>query len=818
MDKIELFETTPAEKFWDMHFLGNGRLGICVKGEPYFETIAINDDTLWSGSEHFTSNPQHFEAMKTVQQLIREGKLQQANDLLEEKMSGRWSEGYLPMATLYLVTGMESDVRNSVVKRQIESEGIQSYSRQLDLDTAVETVLWEKEGVTFKREYFVSKVQDEIYIRCSIQNSFDTNCTDSHKKSLALAVSLGSDLRSECQSIGNELFLTGRAPDHTEPEYTPIRPQYRYATEAQSNALRFVCGVRIAQTDGEVNCDGNRIYVKDANFVVIAASGKTNYTGFQKKRDNDPTKLLEEYQAQIARKVLAWNEQTDTYNTYKNEHILEYQSLYRRVSFDLKSEEIDENRSDKKTKKSLSERLRENTDGGNDPKLAVLLLQYARYLLISGSRPGSQAMNLQGIWNDRIDPPWASNYTTNINLEMNYWPCEILALPECHQPLFDLIERLSDSGKKTAKAYYHLDGWVVHHNTDFWCNTEPSCENARWSWWPMGAAWLCSHIRQHYEFTGDLNLVERLYPAMCGAVEFYLGFLTQDGEGNLVTSPSVSQENAILLENKVQVAVTQGCTLDMALLRDLFDDYVYFSKLLGKQNAQVEKALEARKRLLPYRIGRFGQLQEWNEDFSEVSPGNPHTSHLYGVYPSNQIMAETTPELAEAAKKSLYRRLLHMKQQNGWGASWKMALAARMKEPFICGLMIKQLCGCLGAGLLTKEGQQIDAILGAGAAIGEMLLQSHRGYIELLPALLVDWQEGHFNGLRARGGFWVSARWSQGKLTQLLIHSQNGGICRIKVGKEVKAIFRDSKQEYGQYSQGILSFQTQAKQDYWIQF
>lgn len=803
MDKLELFETTPAEKFWDMHFLGNGRLGISVKGEPYFETIVINDDTLWSGSEHFIKNPQHFEAMKSVQQLIKEGNLQQANDLLEEKMSGRWSEGYLPMATLYLVTGMESDVRNSVVKKRTESERIESYSRQLDLDTAVETVTWEKEGVTFKREYFVSKVQDEIYIRCSVQKSLDTDRFASHTKCLALAVSLGCALRSECQSVGNELFLTGRAPDHTEPEYTPIRPQCIYAPEAQSKTLRFVCGVRIAQTDGSVNCDGNRIYVKDASYVVIAAGGKTNYTGFQKKRDNDTKKLLTEYQAQIAGKILVWNEQTDAYNTYKNEHILEYQRLYGRVSFDLKNEEDSEAEKivDGKTKKSLSERLRENTDGANDPKLVVLLLQYARYLLISGSRPDSQAMNLQGIWNDRIDPPWASNYTTNINLEMNYWPCEILALSECHQPLFDLIEHLSAVGMKTAKEYYHLDGWVVHHNTDFWCNTEPSCENARWSWWPMGAAWLCSHIRQHYEFTGDLNLVERLYPAMRGAVQFYLGFLTQDEEGNLVTSPSVSQENAILLENKMLVAVTQGCTLDMALLRDLFDDYVYFSKLLGKQNAQVEKALEARKRLLPYRIGRFGQLQEWSSDFSEATPGNPHTSHLYGVYPSNQITTETTPELAEAAKKSLYRRLLHMKQQNGWGASWKMALAARMKEPFICGLMIKQLCGYLGAGLFTKEGQQIDAILGAGAAISEMLLQSHRGYIELLPALPVDWPEGHFEGLRARGGFFVSAWWSRGTLTKLSIHSQNGGMCKIKMKRDE-----------------ILTLETQPETNYWIKF
>lgn len=805
MAAIELLETTPAEKFWDMHFLGNGRLGASVKGEPYFETIAINDDTLWSGSEHFTPNTKYFDTMQEVRKLLEKGKLSEANRLLEEKMSGRWSEGYLPMANLHLITGMGDDIRNCITKEKTELQKIERYSRCLSLDTAIETIKWETDQLLFKREYFVSKSQDELYIFCSAQNK---NKPD--EASLDLAIAIESPLLSESLAFENELFVIGRAPDHTEPEYTRVQPQCVYYRENQSNALRFVCGVRIAETDGTVDWDGQRIYIKNANYAVIAVGGKTNYTGFQKRRNNQIEELLEDYQKQVAEKEKRWK--TDDYESYKKEHIAEYQKWYSRVEVDIESDEFDS-----EEKKSVSERLCENADWVNDPKLAVLFLQYARYLLLAGSRPHSQAMNLQGIWNDRMNPPWASNYTTNINIEMNYWPSEVLALPECQLPLFDLIERLSLAGQKTAREYYHLDGWVVHHNTDFWCNTEPSCENARWSFWPMGAAWLCSHIRQHYEFTGDLELIKRMYPAMHGAVSFYLGFLVEDKDGYLVTSPSVSQENAVSLDQK-QVAVTQGCTLDMALLRDLFDDYIFISTVLGIENEQTKKVIQARKRLLPYQIGRFGQLQEWREDFIEDTPGNPHTSHLYGVYPSNQITDEKTSELAAAAKKSLQRRLLHMKQQNGWGASWKMALAARMKEPFICGLMLKQLCNCLGAGLFTKEGQQIDAILGAGAAIGEMLLQSHKGYIELLPALPADWQKGSFKGLRARGGFCVSAWWSRGKLTEVVIESLNGKICRVKMEKEGQKILCADECVCGEWKQEILEFGTQSGKKYRIQF
>lgn len=442
-----------------------------------------------------------------------------------------------------------------------------------------------------------------------------------------------------------------------------------------------------------------------------------------------------------------------------------------------------------------------STGGVDDPSLYALYFQYARYLIISGSRPESQPLNLQGIWNDITMPPWSSNYTNNINVEMNYWLAEAGNLSECHLPLMRLIRELSIAGKQTAKEYYHSAGWVTHHNTDLWRSTEPSCEDASWSWWPLGGGWLCEHIWQHYEYTGDKKFLEEMYPVLKGACEFLLEQLVENGEGYLVTAPSISPENKFFMGNAEELdalaeematgsrcssnhpkisAVTQASTMDMSILRELFQNTIQAGNILGEKKDLENKLKAVMQKFPPYKIGRYGQLLEWYEDYEECTPGMGHISHLYPVYPSSVINEEKTPELLEAARKSLERRMLHEKKESDWPGAWRVSLMARFKNSLECGHILKSIGENFGCGLLTKGSQQIDAIFGTGAGVKEMLLQSHQGYVEILPCIPVDWSDGNFQGLCARGGYEVSAVWKEGQLQSAVIFSKNGGNCRVK--------------------------------------
>ena len=783
MSQYKLFETKPAEKFSDAHFLGNGCLGFSVMGSVPREHIYINDDTLWSGSESFYENPQFYDKLLEARRLAMDGKVKEANTVVDEEMTGRWLEAYLPLASLHIMTGMADNRRTMSLKRIVEArpEQFKNYSRILDIDNAVETVEWSFQGIQYERKYFVSHPAGMGFVYCSVGAATP--------RSLNMAFDLDSQLRSIQGQTEEGCYVTGIAPDHSEPSYTPVTPSIIYGNETDSKALRFACVAEVIDTDGKVAADGQRVYVTDACYVLIAVQARTNYSGFRIERDNGIQALLERIQREIAivRAARTASEQSgdklrekktavsSLYEAVLEAHLTDYHELYDRVKIDLGTSFTG--------KMPTSERMTANAGSVEDPTLSALYIQYSRYLMIAGSRPGTQAMNLQGIWNDQLSAPWASNYTTNINVEMNYWPAEVLGLPECHLPLMDLLEETAQAGRQTAQVYYHEDGWVAHHNVDLWRGTEPSCEDASWAWWPFGGAWMCEHIWTHYEYTGDQAFLRKMYPVMREAARFLLQFLTVDEKGYLVTAPSISPENKYTTVTEPEIekvsrliatglrgdssrtdvsAVTVASTMDISILHELFRNVVSANEILqAGDDAFAADLKNAEKRLPPYRIGRYGQLQEWKEDYEECTPGFDHISHMYPVFPGN-IINENTPELFKATQRSIERRQLHARHNEGWPAAWRICLEARFHNPLECGHLIKDIGAGFGAGLLTASGQQIDCILGLGAGIAEMLLQSHMEYIEILPAVPADWYMGSYSGIRAR--FEVGCAWNRGHI------------------------------------------------------
>lgn len=820
-----LKEESPAKEFCDAYYMGNGRLGLTAYGGAPKETLNINDDTLWSGSEMFHLNPQHYDRLVEARACTLRGDVKEANTIINNEMEGRWFETYLPLADLHIITGQKNNRRNMPLKMVIEpqDDDISRYERSLDLGRAVSSVSWERDGISYRREYFVSFPDDAAFVYCTAKGDGE--------KLLNMAFGLDSKLHAVNQTAGQEAFLTGIAPDHAEPSYTSITPSLIYRDPKESNALRFACCARVVACNGSVWADGQRVYVNDADYVLIAVKAGTNYAGFEVPRDPDAGKLLGRLRGELD----ALEGKKPSYETVLAEHVKDYQELYNRVDLDL-GEPLSE-------ALPTTKRMAYCAEGVDDPSLYALYLQYSRYLIIAGSRPGSQALNLQGIWNDTTMPPWSSNYTNNINVEMNYWPAETGNLSECHLPMAELIRELSLAGTKTAKGYYHMNGWVTHHNADLWRSTEPSCEDASWSWWPFGGAWMCEHIWTHYEYTKDEEFLKSMYPVLRGACEFMMDFLTENSEGYLVTAPSLSPENKFFtggedgLKSLVDEiskesrcspnhpkisAVTQASTMDMSILRELFSNTIQAEEILGiTENPMGEGLKEAMKRFPPYKTGKYGQLLEWYQDYEECTPGMSHTSHMYPVYPGNIITKEKTPELMEAARRSLERRLLHARRQGGWPGAWKISLMARFKDPLECGHILKSTGGGLGAGLMTNVNQQIDAIFGLGAGVEEMLLQSQQSYLEILPAIPVDWNEGSYRGLCARGGFVVSADWEKGSLTASEITSRKGGICRVKaeglIG--VEEVNGDGKLSAAwDETHTILTFQTEPGHTYYLSF
>jgi len=735
--KLKMWYDKPASNWNEALPLGNGRIAAMVFGNPAKEQLQLNESSFWSGGPSRNDNPDGLKGLDSIRYYIFNGNYTRANTLSNKFLTAKQLHG-----SMFQSIGNLNLAFNN-------TDGFTNYYRELDLENAIQTTTYQVGDVTFKREVFASQPDQVIVIKL----------TASKPGQLSFSASFDSQLQKTSTALDvHTLEMTGLSGSH----------------EGVTGQVKFDTRAKIINTGGSTSVDANNIKVSNANEVVIMISIATNFVDYKTLTANEVEKCTNYLTAA----------QKKPYAKVLKDHITAFQKYFNRVSFDLGTSPAAQFPTDLRIK---------NFSKSNDPELVSMYYQFGRYLLISSSQPGGQVANLQGIWNGSNNPAWDSKYTININTEMNYWPAEKCNLSEMHEPLIQMVKELSESGKETAKVMYGANGWVAHHNTDIWRITGV-VDFADAGQWPMGGAWLSQHLWEKYIYSGDLKYLGSVYPVLKSACEFYKDFLIEEPTHKwLVVSPSVSPENTPVGHRSALVA---GCTIDNQLLFDLFTKTIKVAKLLKKDpslTADFQKILD---RLPPMQIGRLGQLQEWLEDWDNPNDHNRHVSHLYGLFPSNQITPYTTPQLFDAARTSLnYRGDV----STGWSMGWKVNLWARLLDGNHARKLISdQLTlvdpakGGFGGGGGTYPNFfdahppfQIDGNFGCTSGITEMLLQSHDGSIDILPALPDDWKNGSITGLKAYGGFEVSFVWENNKVQKITIKSNLGGNCRIRVPNEV---------------------------------
>ncbi|MCC5928649.1 MAG: glycoside hydrolase family 95 protein [Cyclobacteriaceae bacterium] len=740
---LTLWYDKPASEWTETLPLGNGRIGAMVYGGTENETIQFNEETLWTGQPHDYANEGAHHYLEALRRLLWDGKQAEAHELGNKHfMSQPFGQlSYQPFGNILLNFSGHGDVN--------------AYQRQLDLEKAITTVNYEANGIQFKREIFASEPGQALLIRLE----------SSSKGSINFTAGLNSPHSSyEVSVIGNQIILKGKANNYHEALGRDGKPY-------PDSKITFEARLKVEIHGGEMVQAGNSIEVTNANHATLFLVAATSFVDFN-DISADPAQRCNQYLENLEGK---------TWKALKEEHIADYQNLFNRVAIDLGSNEI--------SKRTTKQRLITFYED-EDPSLVSLLFQYGRYLLISSSRPGTQPANLQGIWNDRLDPPWDSKYTININTEMNYWLAEMTNLSECAEPLYSMVEDLAITGQKVAKEHYNLQGWVTHHNTDLWRGAAP-INHANHGIWPTGGAWLSQHLWWHYQYTGDQEfLKKRAWPVLKEAARFFSGYLIQHPNNTdwLVSGPSNSPELGGLV---------MGPTMDHQIIRDLFKNTIEAAETLGEEDDLTIGLKEKLNKIAPNQIGKHGQLQEWLADVDDPNEKHRHVSHLWGLHPGNEIHPRITPELAQACKVTLSHR---GDGGTGWARAWKINFWARLLDGDHAFLLLKNLMvpskseevnyqdkGGLYYNLFDAHPPfQIDGNFGVTSGIAEMILQSHLRdengdfYQDILPALPSKLAEGKIQGLKSRGGFEFDITWKNGKLTSLKVKSMLGNKLNIR--------------------------------------